>query len=133
MPAKSYSISKVLRTASVLAYLVSLVIPVFFGLNKLGIHALVWGWAVATLPWLSNIIYFIVLARKKGSKAVKLFLSLLAIAFGWFIFQVKEIQVEPFSDSEHYKVYPGIGFWVWMGALILLFCSIVFGKKNKTG
>ena len=43
MPAKSYSISKVLRTASVLAYLVSLVIPVFFGLNKLGIHALVWG------------------------------------------------------------------------------------------
>lgn len=122
-----------LRLVSMILYTVSLVLPVFYGSDLLGFHALIMGWMsipagdiCMALPWLSNAGYIALLmirSRKKGLVVVFPVLIMAAFAAG-----ITEVPRDEGGGNDHVK--PGFGFVTWALAYLLIALHFMFKKKD---
>ncbi|HAA10506.1 MAG TPA: hypothetical protein DCE41_01950 [Cytophagales bacterium] len=113
------------RKASVIIYLLSLVIPIFTGSGWFGFFGLLYGWMGVVvwdpfigLPWLANVLYFTNLALKKQPREWQIILSAVTLLFALSATGIREVPVDEGGTYESVSV--GVGFGCWLGSFVLL-------------
>jgi hypothetical protein len=124
--------TKILRTLSVVLYLVSLVLPTGAGF---GLLCLLMGWfELASSPlegvaWLANPLLFLAwgsMAARMGNAARALSVVALVLGGSWIVHH-RAITNE---GGDPGNVPLGVGYWVWLISLVLAAIS-AFGVRDK--
>lgn len=131
---KKYSYKQI----SKILYLVSLVLPSFIGAwGMLGFFCILIGWIsvlqldpIVGLPWLANILYWIVLLLKDRKIELRVFLSSLSIVFGFFAVGITAIPKD--EGGGNYDVFVGIGFLFWMASFVLILIDQIKEYKKTS-
>lgn len=126
------------KEKSVSLFVIALFTPMFFGAWALiGIFGIFIGWIgviefhpLIGLPWIANVLYFIILISKKLNLKIKLILSILMVVFGLFAIGITEVPKD--EGGGNYDVTVGIGFGLWILSFIFLMLEQIKLKKVKT-
>ncbi|MCB0503077.1 MAG: hypothetical protein KDD32_10350 [Bacteroidetes bacterium] len=125
------------KEKSVTLYVIALFTPMFFGAWPLiGIFGILIGWIgliefnlFIGLPWIANVLYFIILISKKLNLKIKLILSILMVMFGLFAIGITEVPRD--EGGGNYDVTVGIGFGLWVLSFIFLILEQIKLIKDK--
>lgn len=111
----------------------------FFGhWTLIGLFGILIGWIgiiefhpFIGLPWIANILYFVILISKKLNLKIKLILAIFMLVSGLFAIGITEVPRDEGGGS--YDVTVGIGFGLWILSFIFLMLEQIKLMKSKNG
>lgn len=130
------------RRISIVLYLIALFLSILtfyesktvihhqFSRYSRGYEALLAGWIEkdTRLPWISNILYFIILITSLRKNYDGIFISLVSIVLALQILSLDVYISHFWTKRIHEEVSIGMGFYFWIGSYIVLLIGTI--KEN---